>query len=111
MGSPTPENHAFQSGRGLAGNHPLCRGLDGVAEGGEVSDEAHRPVALGAAAEVVGAEVLVEEKRGAIASVKVVEFAWVGEAAIGGQAALGGSRVGASSVGGISISAMASTCM
>ena len=46
-----------------------------------------------------------------IASVKVVEFAWVGEAAIGGQAALGGSRVGASSVGGISISAMASTCM
>ena len=46
-----------------------------------------------------------------IASVKVVEFAWVGEATISGQAALGGRKVGVSSVGGISISAMASTCM
>ena len=36
----------------------LCWRLDGVAEGGKLLNEARRPVALGAAAEVVGAEVL-----------------------------------------------------
>src|SRR5215212_10886814 len=44
----------------LAGNHLLYRGLDRVAEGGEMPDEAHRPVALGPAVEVVGAEILEE---------------------------------------------------
>src|SRR3712207_1152517 len=38
----------------------MCRGLDGVAEVGELLDEARRSVALGTAVEVVGPEVLVE---------------------------------------------------
>src|SRR5215210_271329 len=50
----------YSGSRYLAGNHLLYQGLDRVAEGGEMPDEARRPVALGPAVEVVGAEILEE---------------------------------------------------
>ncbi len=51
---------AGRVGGDLAGNRLGCWRLDGVAEGGELLDEARRSVASGPAAEVVRPEVLVE---------------------------------------------------